>query len=111
RTSLDTQTPRAISKLGASNTSEMTSAASADNVPLRMFSRIAGQFELLPDPRIPSRNRFIFEFRSGARSALKWNSLFPTERSRSSRQLFRELAVLRHSASLVYNRHPSRKQP
>ena len=50
---------RAISRIGASRTSETTKRASAARSPDRMRSRIARQLLPFPDPRIPIGRRFI----------------------------------------------------
>ena len=53
-----TENSRAISRIGASSTSEITTHASARSSPEWMRSRIARQLLPLPDPRIPIANRF-----------------------------------------------------
>src|SRR5947207_6561682 len=67
-----------MSRIRASNTSEITTRISAARSPLLMLSRIARQFVPLPDPRMPSGTSFIndlsqlFEQTGGRIPMHKW---------------------------------------
>src|SRR4029453_2884616 len=54
-----TPNSRAMSRIGASSTSETTRRASAGRSPDRIRSKIARQLLPFPDPRIPIGSRFI----------------------------------------------------